>query len=70
MRIDEDDKDNHRELRLKGLAYRKLGLQKKVNAVPRSQAWYIRSTIRVMGQAILRPLLPRPCVPGRRRLQI
>lgn len=66
MDDDDDDKDKHRELRLKGLAYLRLGLQKEVNACPR----YIRSTVHVMGQAIPRPLLPRPCVPGRRRLQI
>jgi hypothetical protein len=69
MNDDDDDKDKHRELRLKGLAYLRLRLQKMVNVVP-SFAWYIRSTVHVMGQAILRPLPPRPYVPGRRRLQI
>jgi hypothetical protein len=29
MKIDDDDKDKHRKLRLKGLAYLRLGLQKK-----------------------------------------
>ena len=29
-----------------------------------------RSDTNLTGQAILRPLLPRPCVPGRRRLRI
>jgi hypothetical protein len=67
---DDDDKDNIANSDLRGLAYLKLGLQKeRMNAVP-SFAWYIRSIVRLMGQAIPRPPLPRPGVPGRRRLQI
>ncbi len=67
MKIDDDDdKDKHRELRLKGLAYLRLVLQKRGTCGTSG----LRSTVHVMGQAIPRPLPPRPCVPGRRRLQI
>lgn len=53
MNDGDDDKDKDRELRLKGLAYLRLGLQKKKGGRSSSAsfAWYIRSTVQYVSWA-------------------